>query len=47
MNILIAAVGGQGALLAARIIGSYAQLEAQQAMQAWGYAKKPTTKKSE
>jgi len=30
MNILIAAVGGQGALLAARIIGNYAQLEAQQ-----------------
>src|ERR1700690_873495 len=30
MNILIAAVGGQGALLAARIIGNYALLEAQQ-----------------
>ncbi len=30
MNILIAAVGGQGALLAARIIGNYALLESQQ-----------------
>ena len=29
MNILIAAVGGQGALLAARIIGHYAQLQGQ------------------
>ncbi len=30
MNILIAAVGGQGALLAARIIGNYALLQSQQ-----------------
>jgi indolepyruvate ferredoxin oxidoreductase beta subunit len=30
MNILISAVGGQGALLAARIIGNYAVMQAQQ-----------------